>query len=382
MDLTRILQLQRAPGVLDLAWGHPDLDLLPVADVRQAMNTALDQALGVMLTYGIDRGIGPLRDAVAAHLGVIDGGAPADGELMISAGNSHALSHVAMLYAQPGSVIFVENPTYHLALRILRDLPITLHPIQSDADGLDVAELAEAVRAYQAKNQPIAFLYTIATFQNPTGTTLSAARRAALRALCGETGLLVVEDDVYRELWYDAPPLPSLWSTFPRGSVIRLGSFSKSLAPGLRIGYITAAAAQIDRLSGCGLLDSGGGMAHFPGFILAELFRTGTYQRIVETYRARYASRRDALVTALAPLRDHGYTWAQPSGGYFLWVRLPAAVTAQQALTAIRARRVDALPATLFSSKPLGYEAIRLAFSLYDEAALTQAGATIVAALR
>ncbi|MFM2310208.1 MAG: hypothetical protein RLY87_2330 [Chloroflexota bacterium] len=381
MDLSRVLQLQLVPGVIDLAWGHPDLTLLPVDAMQTAMQSALHNAGGAMLTYGIDRGIGPLRDLIAAQIARTEGTMPLPGEIMVSAGNSQALAQVAMLYAQPGDVVFVENPTYHLALRILRDLPVVLHPIQCDHEGLDVAELSAAVAAYHAQGKQIAFLYTIPTFQNPTGTTLSASRRTALFHLHRETGLRIVEDDVYRELWFEQKPLPSLWTTFPRGSVIRLGSFSKSLAPGLRIGYITADAAIIDRLAGCGLLDSGGGMAHFPAFILAELMTTGAYDQIVAEYRIRYARRRDALEAALAPLRERGYSWASPQGGYFLWMKLPANHLASDALERIRAHAVDALPATLFSSKPLGYEAIRMAYSLYDEDQLTKAGSAIVSSL-
>ena len=130
MDLTRILQLQRVPGVIDLAWGHPDASLLPVADVQAASVAALDKYAGTMLTYGIDRGIGPLRDRIALQIAQYEGVSPLPGEIMLSAGNSQALAQVAMLYARPNDVIFVENPTYHLALRILRDLPVQIHPIQ------------------------------------------------------------------------------------------------------------------------------------------------------------------------------------------------------------------------------------------------------------
>jgi 2-aminoadipate transaminase len=381
MDLTRILQLQRVPGVIDLAWGHPDASLLPVAEVQAASVAALDTYAGTMLTYGIDRGIGPLRDRISLQIAQYDGVAPLPGEIMLSAGNSQALAQVAMLYAQPNDVIFVENPTYHLALRILRDMPVQIHPIQCDQDGLDVNELAQAIAAYQAVGQRIAFLYSIPTFQNPTGATLSATRRDALRAVVATSGLVIVEDDVYRELWFDTKPIPSLWATFPRGSVIRLGSFSKSLAPGLRIGFITADAAIIDRLAGCGLLDSGGGMAHFPAFILAELYENGAYDRIVASYRQRYASRRTALVAVLEPLRQHGYTWQLPQGGYFLWMKLPADMTAERALSLIRRQQVDALPGSVFASTSLGYEAIRMAFSLYPEEDLTTAGHSIVRAL-
>jgi len=381
IDLPTILQLQLQPGVLDLAWGHPDMTLLPVDAVRRASDRALTKYAGAMLTYGIDRGVKPLRDAVQQWLSEHEGIAPQDNELMISAGNSHALALVGAMYAQPGDVVFVENPTYHLALRILRDMPIQLRPIPCDDQGMLIDELADQVASCRTQNQRIAFIYLIPTCQNPTGVTLSAERRTALKQLVESQGLLVVEDDVYRELWYNTPPLPPLWQSIARGHVIRLGSFAKSLAPGLRIGYITASAPIVDRLSGCGLLDSGGGMAHYPGLMVAELIACGDYAAIVAGYRRAYARRRDALHQALMPLHQHGYHWNLPTGGYFLWMKLPDGMQSSDALSKIRAQHVDALPGTLFSQLPLSYQAVRFAFSLFDEAQLTDAGQRVVRVL-
>jgi DNA-binding transcriptional MocR family regulator len=381
IDLPNILQLQLQPDVIDLAWGHPDMKLLPVEPIRKASDRALSKYAGAMLTYGIDRGVKPLRDSVQQWLATHEGTAPHDNELMISAGNSHGLALVGAMYAQPGDVVFVENPTYHLALRILRDMPIQIRPIPCDEQGMLIDELAAHVATCRAQNERIAFIYMIPTCQNPTGVTLSANRRVALKQLVESQNLLVVEDDVYRELWYNAPPLPPLWQSIERGHVIRLGSFAKSLAPGLRIGYITASAPIIDRLSGCGLLDSGGGMAHYPGLMVAELIESGDYAAIVAGYRVAYARRRDALHQALLPLQQHGYQWQLPTGGYFLWMQLPQGVNAADALTNIRAQQVDALPGTLFSQLPLPYQAVRFAFSLFDEAQLTDAGQRVVRAL-
>lgn len=381
IDLPNILQLQLQPGVLDLAWGHPDMKLLPVELVRRASDNALNKYAGAMLTYGIDRGVKPLRDAVQQWLAIHEGTAPQDGELMISAGNSHALALVGAMYAQPGDVVFVENPTYHLALRILRDMPIQIRPIPCDEQGMLIDELATQVAVCRAQNQRIAFIYMIPTCQNPTGVTLSANRRLALKHLVETQGLLVVEDDVYRELWYNEPPMPPLWQTIARGHVVRLGSFAKSLAPGLRIGYITASASIIDRLSGCGLLDSGGGMAHYPGLLVAELIESGDYATVVSGYRAAYARRRDSLHQALMPLQQYGYQWHLPSGGYFLWMKLPLDIDATHVLVKIREQGVDALPGTLFSQLPLSYQAVRFAFSLFDEVQLTDAGQRVVRAL-
>lgn len=381
IDLPNILQLQLPAGVIDLGWGHPDMTLLPVEEIRVATDRALSRYTGAMLTYGIDRGVIPLRNAVQQWIATHEGVAPADDEIMISAGNSHALALVGSLYAQPGDVVFVENPTYHLALRILRDMPIHIRPIPCDEQGLIVEELAAQVAACHTQGQRIAFIYTIPTCQNPTGVSMSVTRRRALKELVESAELLVVEDDVYRELWYDERPLSPLWQTIARGRVIRLGSFAKSLAPGLRIGYITASAPIINKLSGCGLLDSGGGMAHFPGLLVAELLESGAYATIVANYRARYAQRRDALHAALLPLLQHGYQWELPSGGYFLWMRLPPQIHATDVLTRIRTTQVDALPSTLFSQIPLSYDAVRFAFSLFDEETLRDAGQRIVRVL-
>lgn len=382
MNLSQILQLQLRPGIIDLGWGHPDLTRLPVASIQAASTAALERYGGAMLTYGIDHGVEPLRHALTAWIAQHEPRAPQDGEIMLSAGNSQALALIVSLLAQPGDVVLVENPTYHLALRILRDAPVELVPVPCDESGLDVAALDEIVTVLHAQQRRIAFLYTIPTFQNPTGATLSAARRQQLLEVVQRTSLRIVEDDVYRELWYDAPPLPSLWSTFPDGSVIRLGSLAKSLAPGLRLGYITADAATIARLAGCGLLDSGGGIAHFQSLLVAELFARGDYARIVADYRVLYGRRRDALHQALLPLQQHGFTWHYPAGGYFLWMRLPAQRQLAESLALIQAQDVDALPSTLFCQMPTGYSALRFAFSLYDEAQLTEAGQRIVHALR
>lgn len=380
MDLSHILQLQLRPGIIDLGWGHPDLSKLPVDVIRVAADAALQRYGGAMLTYGIDHGVAPLRESLCEWIGRHEPRQPALSEIMLSAGNSQALSLIVGLLAQPGDVVFVENPTYHLALRILRDAPVQLVPIACDTDGLVVAALAEALSALNGRRA--AFLYTIPTFQNPTGTTMSLARRKELLALVNQYQLRIVEDDVYRELWYDAPPPPSLWSTFPNGSVIRLGSLAKSLAPGLRLGFITADTTTIQQLAGCGLLDSGGGIAHFQSLLVAELFARGGYADIVSGYRTLYAARRNALHQALLPLHVAGYSWVMPAGGYFLWMRLPHADLQAQVLERIRAQAVDVLPSTLFVQGDLGYAAVRLAFSLYDEAQLTEAATRIVHALR
>lgn len=381
MDYSQVLQLQLRPNMIDLGWGHPDLQLLPTSVIRDATDRAITRWGGVMLTYGIDHGVAPLREQLINWIQQHEGVAPQMSEIMLSAGNSQALAHICTMLTSPGDVIFVENPTYHLALRILRDAPVQLRGIPCDAEGVDVEALATAYQRAQANGERVAFFYTIPTFQNPRGVTMSQVRRQALTAFARSTGLRIVEDDVYRELWYDQPVPPSLWATMPRGQVIRLGSFAKSLAPGLRLGFITADSTTIGRLAGSGLFDSGGGIAHFQSLVVNEIFVAGAYDAIVSAYRQRYRARALALHDALLPLQQYGYSWHRPSGGYFLWMQIPAHCNEQALIAACEARGVSALPGQLFSQGPLGYGALRFSFSLYDEDTLYRAGQLIVATL-
>lgn len=377
MDYSQILQLQLRPNIIDLGWGHPDLQLLPQTTITNATSRAIQRWGGVMLTYGIDHGVAPLREQLVQWIGAHEGESPQLSEIMLSAGNSQALAHICTMLTQPGDVIFVENPTYHLALRILRDTPVQLRGIPCDNEGILVDALAAAYTKAQAAGERVAFLYMIPTFQNPTGVCLSNDRRIALAELVLQTGLRIVEDDVYRELWYERPPAPSLWASFPPECVIRLGSFAKSLAPGLRIGFITADTPTIQRLAGSGLFDSGGGIAHFQSLLVNEIFESGEYATITAQYRHIYKARAHALHTALLPLQQRGYQWHMPDGGYFLWMRLPDGSDEKALLAALEACGVSALPGQLFSQGPLGYAALRFSFSLYDEATLQRAGAII-----
>jgi DNA-binding transcriptional MocR family regulator len=349
MDYSQILQLQLRPNIIDLGWGHPDMQLLPHAQIQSATNAALQRWGGVMLTYGIDHGVAPLRAQIADWIAQHEQVRPRLDEIMLSAGNSQASASICTMLTQPGDVILVENPSYHLALRILRDAPVVIRGIPCDHEGVDVDTLSAVLRECQQAGQRVAFFYTIPTFQNPTGTSLSPARRQQLAQVVANSGLRIVEDDVYRELWYEHVPAPSLWPACRSGSVIRLGSFAKSLAPGLRLGYISADAATIQRLAGSGLLDSGGGIAHFQSLIVSEIMSNGDFADIVSRYRQWYGSRCHALHTALLPLQAHGYQWYRPTGGYFLWMRLPDGSDEKVALARLEARGVSGLPCQLFS---------------------------------
>jgi DNA-binding transcriptional MocR family regulator len=216
-------------------------------------------------------------------------------------------------------------------------------------------------------------LYTIPTFHNPTGRCLTDERRRELVDCAQRKGLLIVEDDAYRELAYDGPAPPSLWSLAPPGTVVRLGSFSKSLAPGLRAGFITADPTIADRIADSGMLDSGGGISHFTSLVIAEFAATGDYALHVERLRQSYTIRRDALLSALSGFLGDRARWVHPRGGYFAWVTMDGGINTERLLPSVVASGADYMPGNSFYlDSAQGTDSFRLAFSHYGPDDLTE----------
>ena len=367
LDHFPTIQLVRRPGIIELSWGHPDPALMPVEALRRAVAAALDAYGPDALMYGADSGAGPLRAWLCERIGQAEGRAPAPAEIMITGGSSHGLDQLCTLCTQPGDIVLVESPTYHLAVRILRDHPLQLVPVPADEHGVQVEAVAATLAALQREGWRARMLYTVPTFHNPTGVSLSMERREALVALAAEHGLLIVEDDVYRELAYNGAAPPSLWSMAPPGTVARLGSFAKSLAPGLRLGWLTADAALVRRIVGGGLLDSGGGINHFTALAVAQIGVLGLYDQQVARLRATYCARRDALLGALAEDLPPECAWTKPHGGFFVWVRLPEGMDAAALLPHAEEAGVSYVPGARFHLDGRGANTLRLAFSLYAE---------------
>ena len=252
--------------------------------------------------------------------------------------------------------------------------------------GSRVAERLEALeqtlaRLKVAGSRPRA-LYLVPTYNNPTGRSLAPDRRQALVDLAAAERLLIIEDDVYRELAYDGPAPASLWSLGAPGVVARLGSFSKSLGPGLRLGWLTAGPELVQRIVDSGLLDSGGGVNHYTALVVAALCAAGDYDANLLALRHSYRARRDALVTTL---RDHlpaGCTVRTPGGGFFVWVELPAGADSRALRPLAERTGVSFLPGAGFHLDGGGQSSLRLAFSLYPPEALAEAAQRLGAAAR
>lgn len=377
-----LTQYEATPGVIDLAWGHPDPNLLPVRELREAAKRAMDRHGSDILEYGSTAGSPPLIDFICQRLSETDARAPSPAQVVITSGASQGLDLAATLLLSAGDTVLVDVPTYHLAISILADHPVRLEAVASDADGIVLADLAETVARLRRAGERPRLLYTIPTFHNPTGRKVSLERRNALVAFAAQESLLIAEDDTYRELSYDGPPPPSLWALDGAGSVVRIGSFAKSVAPGLRLGYVTASAEIATRLATGGLLDSGGGMNHFAATVLAEYASNGDYARQVEHFRAAYRAQRDRLLAGLSAHLPDTATWSRPEGGYFVWVELPPGITADALLPVAAARGMAFLPGhRFFLDDHAAPGALRLAFSMHPAEALEEATAHLGAAV-
>ena len=382
LDSPQTTQLQLRPGIIELNWGQPDPELLPKEAVSSAAAAVLARVGGDALSYGAAAGAGPLLAWLRAHIAQTEPQAVAADEIAITAGNSDAIDQVCTLFTQAGDVVLVESPSYHLALRIMRDHPLRLVPVATDEHGLQVELLAQTVRDLQRAGSNVRMLYTVPTFHNPTGVSLSAERRLALVQLAQQAGFFIVEDDVYRELHYDAPAPPALWTLAPRGTVLRLGSFAKSLAPGLRLGWINGSAQQVRRLVDGGLRDSGGGVNHLTAMVAGELCTTGGFELYVQRFRNAYRERRNALLAALSEQMPAGCSWQVPAGGFFVWVTLPAGLDATALLPHAEAAGMAFIPGANFHLDGRGSNTLRLAFSLYPPQELAHAAQRLGKAVR
>ena len=358
------VQYDLRPGIIEFRAGHPDLELMPAEDLIKATRMVLEREAPQALSYGAEQGPTCLIQQLSAWLERAEGEKPLAEQMMITGGASQALDMLCLLLTKAGEVALVQSPTYHLALRVMHDHRLELLSVPGDAQGIQIDALKETIESLQRREKQPRLLYLVSTFSNPSGTTLNLQRRKALVELARQYDLIVVEDDVYYQLWYDAPPPPSIYSLTSSDSVIRLGSFSKILAPGLRLGWMHAPPKIIQRCVKSGVLDSGGGLGHFTAHIVAAFIELGLLDTHVETLRTQYQKRRDALVEALAGHLPGDCYWIIPQGGFFVWLRLPEGVNSAAFLQTAEDAGVSYVPGTAFFANNGGKNYCRLNFTM------------------
>ena len=351
-------------GVIPLTYGFPDPASFPVAEVIESTRAVLETRPSEALQYGPIAGAGPLLDVLVAKLAG-EGIAVTSDNLLVTAGGSQGIDIVTHLVIDPGDAMLVEAPTFIGALQTFRNAEARIFEVPLDDHGLDVDALEARLASLAAEGVHPKLLYTIPTFQNPAGVTLSRDRRHRLVALAKRHGFLILEDDAYSELRFDGEPLPSLYSLDPEGHVVQVRTFSKILAAGLRLGYVVAPAALHSRLL---QLKVDVGTSPFGSHVTASYATdgstlTGRLDAHVRDLQAIYRERRDAMLGALAEFAPDGVTWTVPQGGFFTWVTLPEGLDAVDLLPKARAAGVDYIPGPSYFAAGGGRRHVRLAFS-------------------
>jgi len=352
-------QIQVPEGFIDLGRGDPAMDLLPLDLLRTAAQDRLIQTDPAFLQYGFEQGDGYFRRALADFLSQSHG-FPVDLDtLFVTSGISASLDLICTLFTQPGDIVFAEEPSYFLALKIFADHGLRVISIRTDEAGLVIEDLEQALRDYRPK-----FIYVIPTFQNPGGHTLSQQRREQLVALAREHDFLILADEVYQFLSYTQTPPKPFGAYIDLGHVISLNTFSKILAPGLRLGWMQTHSSIMEKIVACGMLDSGGGMNPFTSAIVRSLVESGGLGKNIENLVGVYRKRVDAM-DELLRLHLPEAQFVRPHGGYFFWIRLPG-MDVQELRKRAQVHQVGLRQGNLFSSRNALHDHMRLSISFYD----------------
>jgi len=369
------------PGVISLAFGAPDPALFPAAQLTAAAREALADfpAYAVALQYGAFPGNPALLAELAKKLEREEGRPVEPGSLMITAGSSSAIALTVQVLANPGDTCLIEAPTFMGTIRHIRFNGVTAVPVPMGDEGVDLAALEAAIATLRAAGTPPRFFYSIPTFNNPTGVTMPIQRRRELLDLVARHAIPVIEDDAYGDLRYQGDAVPSLHALDRHGLVIRLGTFSKIVAPGVRLGFVWADPAVIQRIPPFKTEGSTNGLT---SLVVATFMKQGGLAAHVEALRKEYRARRDAIHAALRAEMPDAVTWTRTDGGFFVWLTLAPEVDTDKVAAKAADEKVVVLPGTGCFPDGQGTRNLRLAFSLNPPDRLAEGVARLARAIR
>ena len=363
--IRELLKLTEQPDIISFAGGLPAPDVFPVEEFRQACNYVLDHFGPQALQYSTTEGYHPLREMIARHTGRYSVQVTAD-NILITSGSQQALDVIGRLFLNRGDYIVVESPTYLGALQAWNAYGAQYIPVRADEDGMIVDELEAALRIGPK------FIYILPNFQNPSGYTLSLERRLKLVELADKYGVPIVEDDPYGQLRYEGEHIPSVVSLDSEfrgpngghysGNVIYLSTFSKLLAPGLRLAWVIAPPEVIRKL----VMAKQAADLHtssFNQYVAHEVAKGGFLDEHVKVIRATYKERRDVMFEMMEEVFPQGVTWSKPKGGMFLWGVLPEGMDAAEVLKRALEKKVAFVPGGAFHPRGGGENTMRINFS-------------------
>lgn len=378
--IREILKVTAAPDVISFAGGLPAPELFPVDAVARSAQAVLAADGPAALQYGVTEGFLPLREWVCAHLSTNVGLSATPDEIVITSGSQQALDLVAKVLLDPGDLVVTENPAYLGALQAFQAYEARAIGLDSDKDGLRPAALLSFLET--ASRRP-KLLYLIPNYQNPTGVSLSATRRAEIVGIAARFGVPVLEDDPYGALRFSGESLPALGAISGARDCLYLGTSSKVLAPGLRVAWLVVKDRELrEKIT--------------TAKQAADLHTSSFTQRIVHHYVSQpgvldahvgslcevYRRRRDVMLTALARELPAGCTWTEPTGGLFLWVTLPTSIDATELLHVAGREKIAFVPGAPFWVGTAQHNTLRLNFSNAGDERINEGVARLGAVLR
>ncbi len=357
-EVRALFAVASRPEVVSLAGGMPFVSALPTELVTAALERTIQDKGAVALQYGSGQGMPVLREQILDVMALEGIRASAD-DVVVTTGSQHALELISKLFLDPGDVVIAEGPTYVTALVVFRSFQASVDHVAMDEHGMVPESLREHIAALRAAGKRIKFLYTIPTFQNPAGVTLTWERRMEILEICRANDILVIEDDPYGLLYFDGPP-PQAMRSVEEDGVVYLGTFSKTFAPGLRVGWALAPHAIREKLvlaNEAAVLSP----SSFTQTVISEYFAGADWKGQIDTFRGVYKERRDAM---LASLETHLPTmsWTVPTGGFYVWMTLPDHLDSKAMLPRAVKELVAYTPGTAFYSDGDGRNKMRLSF--------------------
>ena len=357
-EVRALFAVASRPEVVSLAGGMPFVSALPAELVSAALDRVMRDSGPQALQYGSGQGTPEMREHILEMM-ALEGIRGRVDDVVVTTGSQQALDLVTKLFINPGDVVLAEAPSYVGAIGVFRSYQAEIAHISMDADGLVPEALRETIARLAAAGKTIKFLYTIPTFHNPAGVTLSWERRVEVLEICRANGILVLEDNPYGLLYFDAPP-PQAMRSIDTDGVIYLGTFSKTLAPGFRVGWALAPHAIREKLilaNESAILSP----SAFSQYAITEYLRGADWRAQINTFRGVYQERRDAMLTALQKHLPQ-LSWTVPGGGFYVWLNLPQQLDSKDMLPRAVKELVAYTPGTAFYADGGGHRQLRLSF--------------------
>ena len=363
--IRELLKLSRRPDIISFAGGMPDPQTFPVEELAEISALVLREKGATALQYGPTEGEPALREALASWLTKERLDLRAE-NILVTSGSQQALDLLAQVLIDPGDPVIVELPSYIGALQAFAAHRARMIGVPQDDEGIRTDLLEKTLERLSRRKRRPKFIYIVPDFQNPSGVTLTLARRQELLALASRFEVPLVEDSPYRVLRFSGEPMPAIYSLDPQRHVLALGTFSKIFCPGMRLDWLLTPEAWMERFiiakQGMDLCSPS-----FTQFIAVEYMRRGLLDREVESIRALYSRKLGVMLAALEKQMPRGVTWTRPEGGLFLWVKLPRRMNATALFEKAIEKKVAYVIGSAFFCNGKGHHTMRLNFSYPSE---------------